>query len=440
MDPDKKKIYIIGGIIGFLLLVIIIAVVISATGNKKTSTLPTGPVTLTFWNTFEDSQNLEPLFQAYTQQHPNVHIVYTKKNVETYETDLINALASGNGPDIFAINNSWLPKYLDKVVPATDSTITFNDYKNAFVDVVVSDFTKDRKIYGIPMAIDSLALYYNKDILGTAGIATPPKTWDELAQDVRQIKKQDSTGYFSRSGVAMGTNANVNRAVDILYLLMLQQGTVPYASDGSYPQFSQSVQKNGSNYSPSSEALSFYTSFANPYSPNYNWNSRSDYSIDSFANGRAAFLYSYSYTRQTLLQKSPNLNFDVTGVPQPNLDDPAVNYANYWGQVVSKQSKNSAVAWDFIKYLTSKAALDKYYSQNKLPSSRKDLISLQIQDPDIGVFANANLTAKSFYKPDQVKMDNIFGTMIDNIILKHLSVDTALSQASAQAATLTQRQ
>ncbi len=57
-----------------------------------------------------------------------------------------------------------------------------------------------------------MALYYNKDILGTAGIATPPKTWDDLAVDARKITKQDQTGYFSRSGVAIGTNTNVNKA------------------------------------------------------------------------------------------------------------------------------------------------------------------------------------------------------------------------------------
>ncbi|MEO0206743.1 MAG: hypothetical protein ABIL22_08750 [candidate division WOR-3 bacterium] len=137
-----------------------------------------------------------------------------------------------------------------------------------------------------------------------------------------------------------------------------------------------------------------------------------------------------------ILQKNPNLNFDVAPVPQPNLDDPEVNFANYWGEVVSKQSKNQLWAWDFLKFISSKEALDIYYAKNKQPSSRKDLIQLQIQDPEIGVFAHANLTAKSFYKPDQQKMDDIFGRMIDNVILNGVSVQEALSQAQAQAATL----
>ena len=157
-----------------------------------------------------------------------------------------------------------------------------------------------------------------------------------------RIKRADKTGYFTLSGLAAGTNANVNRAVDILYLMMLQKGAVPYSTDGTQPQFNQPIQVNGNNDNPGLDGLNFYTSFANPTSPNYNWNSRSDYSIDAFANGRAAFLYSYSYTEATIRQENPNLNFDVAPVPQPDLTDPSVNFANYWGEVVSKQSKNSA--------------------------------------------------------------------------------------------------
>ena len=415
----------------------VIILTVSSRSKQTVSTGPTGPVTLTFWDPFEDSQNLSPIITAYNQQHPNVHIVYTKKNINTYESDLLDALASGNGPDIFAINNAWLPKYIDKVTPASSSEVSYTDYKNTFVDVAVNDFTKDQKVYGFPISVSSLGLFYNKDLLGSAGIATPPKTWDELATDVQRIKKQDNTGYFSRSGIAMGTNANVNRAVDILYLLMLQQGTTAFSADGNYPQFNQTAQKNGQTYNPGAAALTFYTSFANPTSPNYNWNARSDYSINAFANGRAAFLYSYYYTRATILQQSPNLNFDVAPVPQVNLNDSSVNFANYWGEVVSKQSKYSTIDWDFLKFLVSKTSLDKYYAATKEPSSRRDLIALQIQDPNIGVFANANLTAKSFYRPDQVAMDTIFGKLIDNVILNHLSVQNALSQAAQQAATLT---
>jgi ABC-type glycerol-3-phosphate transport system substrate-binding protein len=237
----------------------------------------------------------------------------------------------------------------------------------------------------------------------------------------------------------MGMSANVNRAPDILQLLMLQAGVIPWSADGLSPTFGQSVTNGNTNFNPGQDALDFYTSFANPNNDNYTWNARSDYSIDAFANGRAAFLYSYTYARPLILAKAPNLNFDVAPVPQANLDDPAVNFANYFGEVVNKQSPNSAVAWDFLKFATSKDSLDKYYATNKAPSSRKDLIGLQIQDLEIGTFANANLTAKSFYKPDDSKMDTIFNKMIDNVLLKGQSVSQALDQAQSEARVLTQQ-
>ena len=393
-------------------------------------------IVLQFWDPFENTENFQPFFDDFQQKYPNIRIEYTKKDIATYNEDLLNALAAGTGPDIFSINNSWLPKYSDKLTPAPQKIWQFKDYKDAFVDTAVNDFTQEQNIYAVPLYVDSLALYYNKDILGTNSIATPPKTWGELAQDAQKIRRGDRTGYFTVSGLAAGTNSNVNRAMDIVYLFMLQKGAVPYSEDRTRPTFAQPIDRDGKNLNPGQEALSFYTSFANPNGPNYNWNLRSDYSIDAFTNGRAAFLYSYSYTIDTLRKKNPNLNFDVAGAPQPALDQPAVNFANYWGEAVGKQSKNQDAAWSFLKFISSKDSLDKYYVRHKLPASRKDLIALQISDPDIGVFANSNLTAKSFYKPDPDKLDDIFGSMIDGVILKGLSIRDALTQAEQQAETL----
>jgi ABC-type glycerol-3-phosphate transport system substrate-binding protein len=395
-----------------------------------------GPVVIKIWKPFVDTDKMQSIISSYQSVHSNVTIEYTKKNIENYETDLLNALAAGNGPDIFSINNTWVPRYTDKITPAPEKLYTVKEYKDTFVDATASDLIIDNKIYGTAMWVDSLALYYNKDLMGTAGIATPPKTWSELAEDVRLVTRQDSTGYFDRSGVAMGTNSNVNRGVDIIYLLMLQAGAVPWSSDGSAPQFANSVSRGGNSTNPGAEAVDFYTSFSNPASANYTWNEDSDYSTDAFANGRAAYLYGYAYTRDVIDSKAPNLNYDVAPVPQNNLSNPTVNYSSYFAEVVSKQSKQAAWAWDFLKFATSKGSLDTYYKQDKQPSSRRDLIELQSSDTEIGVFAHANLTGKTFYKADEAKFDAIIADMIDNIVLRGQPVDQALTRAQSQASTL----
>lgn len=398
-------------------------------------------VTLKIWKPFVDSDKMDLIIQAYRKVQPNVTIEYTKKNIENYEQDLINAIAAGSGPDIFSINNTWVNGYLDKIVPAPAETFALREYREAFVDVLANDFIRENKIYGTAMWVDSLALYYNKDLMGTAGIPTPPKTWDQLARDVRRITTQDSTGYFTRSGVAMGLFGNVNRAQDIIYLFMLQAGAMPWSADGREPQFASSGSRNNQSFIPGAEALDFYTSFANPSRANYNWNIESDYSVDAFANGRAAYLYGYSYTRQQINAKAPNLNYDVVNVPQFDLSQPSVNYATYYAEVVSKRSSEvvQKAAWDFLKFATSKEMLDQYYAKDKQPSSRRDLIALQTADLEIGVFAHANLTAKSFQKYDERRYDAIFAEAVDAILLRGENAQTAISRAQNQVSTLVSR-
>lgn len=414
-----------------LALIGLIAAGCNSGGGNKTA------VQLKFWGTFETTQNILPFLAAFQQKHSNIQITYTQKNVDDYEAELLNALATGNGPDIFAIHNDWLPKYKDKLAAASEARFNLREYKDTFVDVAYNDFVADSKVFAAPLSVDSLALYYNKDILSSFDIATPPRTWDDLVRDVKKITDKSNRNFITTSGVAMGTTNNINRAVDILYLLMLQNRTQAYTSDLSRPTFDQAtVDGSGNSFFPGANALNFYTSFSNPNSDVYTWNANSNYSFDAFANGDVAYLYAYSYARDTIKKKAPNLNYDVAPVPQPKSNQTLVNFANYWGLGVSKQSKNADTAWAFIKFATEKDQLQAYYKRHKLPASRKDLVSEQINDPELGVFASANLSAKTFYKKDQDKVDEIFTDMIDDVVLRGRTVNQALTNASQRVSLL----
>jgi ABC-type glycerol-3-phosphate transport system substrate-binding protein len=437
LDKNKKIALAIGGA---FLLIILVAVFIFSKGNGPI--VGQGPVTLRWWKPFTDNEQLYLLKTEYETRHPNVTIEITSKPCtdsvcSNYQDELLNAFALGKGPDIFSIHNSWLPKYLDKVASSTN--FTFTEYKDTFVDTAVADFTRNEKIYGVALSVDSLALYYNKDILFSQNLPLPPKTWEELATYSRLVTRTDTrTGYVSQSGVSFGTTQNVYRPQDILYLFMLQSGVRPWSEDGLQPTFANPVMRDGQFTEAGETALAFYTSFANSKTQNYTWNNRSDQSIDAFVNGRAAFLYGYSFVRDQILQKNPTLNFDIAPVPQPRSGNLVINFANYWGEVVNARSQSKAVAWDFLKFITTKPQLSQYYAQVKVPASRKDLVTAQLQDPVLGVFASANLTAKSFLRPDEAKMEQIFRQMVDDVILRGKTVNDALQNAQIQASSLTQ--
>jgi len=427
-----KKYYIIGGVILLLLMVAGVLFFFSSPAPTKNNT---GPVTLTWWKTFEDSENLQDLISEYQTLNKNVSIEFVKKDIVDYETELLNAFASGNPPDIFTIHNDWLPNQADKISPMPSNMMSLRSYSETFVDVAFNDFIKDNRVYAVPLATDVLALYYNKDLLGSVGISEPPQTWPELIAMVEKLTRVGNSGSFDRSAIALGTSGNINRAVDILTLLMLQNGTEFYADGFTSASFGQSQQNPGSesgNYNPGEMALAFYTQFANPSKTTYTWNDKSDFSLDAFTQGKVAMMLSYAYVQPMIRSRAPNLNWAVAPVPQVSEDAIKVNFANYWGETVAKSSVNADVAWDFLNFMTQKQTLEKYYSKRQQVSSRKDMLPAQASDTQIGVFAEGALTARSVYKKQATVFEAVFGKMIDDVVLRNFTPTQAIANAVQQ--------
>ncbi len=393
-------------------------------------------VELEFWGVFDDSDFYQSLINSFNEEFSHITINYYKKNYQTYEEDLLEAMATGRGPDIFMVHHTWLPRYDDRIVAAPSDLITTKQVQDNFVDVVVNDFVVDGVIVGLPLSVDTLALYYNKDIFNTAGIAQPPENWEEFLADVEKTTVKDERDNIVRAGAALGAARNVNRSTDILSLLMLQSGTQMVDQEAGQATFNQSVLLGEERFYPGERALEFYTDFANPLKSVYTWNTRMDYSIDAFSTGQAAMMFSYSYQIPTIRAKSPYLNFGVAPMPQPKTASKDVNYANYWGTVVSRHSGNSQAAWQFIVWLTGKENSQNYLELAEKPTARRDLISWQKNDLDLGVFAEQALTAYSWYQVDNSTIEQYLADMIESVILGQATIKEAIDLAASRVTLL----
>lgn len=428
-------------------------------------------VSLEIWGVFDDSDAYTDAINQYRNINPYIKdIQYRKLSPETYKKDLIDAFAAGKGPDIFMVRNSWRASFEDKTAPAPGTLLTEKEYRDAFADVVSSDFIgTENKIYGIPLSADSLALYYNKDIFNAAGISQAPETWDEVAEVARKLTTLDQFGTITRSGIALGTGTNINRSSDILTTMMLQRGVEPQNSSNRRVDFSQ----------PGAiEALDAYTHFSRITSPDYSWNARQHYSIDAFYEGTAAMMLNYSWQYETIRQKNAKLNIGIARLPQLHAETP-VNLANYWGYAVSKNKtmdesdfaptnkstvvsaeKQNAVrtfeAWQFLKFLAlqgEKKSLvltngltgttkefpiasdptKNYLEKTRKPAARRDLIAKQQDDVVLAPFAYGNLIAKNWYQGDPEAVDGIIIDMIDSVVRGEKTLLDALSVATSRS-------
>ena len=389
-------------------------------------------VELEFWGVFDDSDLYKSLIDEFEAQFPNITVNYYKKTYQDYEKDLLEAMATGRGPDIFMMHNTWLARYNDRIWAAPFDFITLKQFQNDFVDVVVDDFVIDGFIGAIPLSVDTLALYYNKDILNTSGIAQPPRTWEEFLTDVEILTIKDERGNIVRAGASLGTARNVNRSTDILSLLMLQSGAQMVNSQKTRATFDRSVNLGGEKFYPGERALEFYIDFANPLKSIHTWNTRMHYSIDAFYEGQTAMMFNYSYHIPTIRAKSPYLNFAVSEMPQIDFMDNDINYANYWGLTVSHNSQDFEPAWKFIVWLTQKEQAQKYLELAKKPTARRDLVDFQKDDPDLGVFAEQSLTARSWYQVDNSVIEIILADMIESIVVGEAIIEDAILKAVNQ--------
>lgn len=441
---ERQKLLIIAGV------VVIVVIAILAFGLKRNGGPRLQSVTLEFWSVYEDEKIFKELIGDYQGSNRHVTIKFEKKPFDNYEEDLLNALAAGKGPDVFSIHHTWLPKHKDKISPMSQAEgfMTLEGFSNTFVDVVYSDFVakeekeeektrikrkeeeEKERIYAVPLYVDTLALYYNKDMFNNAGIPSPPTSWEELLDDVYTLTERDKWGNIQKSGIAMGTAENINRSTDILSLLMLQSGAKMTDEEHGRATFNQTVRLEQERFNPGKEALRFYTDFSNPAKNIYCWNRQMPYSIDAFYEGKVVMLINYSHSIETIRAKSPYLNFAIAPVPQIKDREFDINYANYWGLTVSKNSENSNEAWKFILYLAQKENVKKYLENTKRPTARRDLIEWQKEDPELGVFAEQTLSAKSWYQADSSAIEKIFADMVESIVLEKTSLDRTLNEAA----------
>lgn len=397
-------------------------------------------VTLEFWGLFDDSAAWQPIFDAYRKNNNNIFFNYVQMNPDTYEQDLIEAIASGKTPDIIMFRSSWLAKHGNKISPLPETLMSLRSFQETFPDVATVDFVSQNKIYALPVWTDVLAMFYNKDLFNTAGIATPPKTWDDFIKVVQKLSDKDKFGNLTKSGAAIGTANNVNNAADILSLLMLQAGTKMISDDGKEAAFDESITVGGSAYNPGESALRFYTDFASPKSNAYAWNDKLPNSLDAFASGQTAIIFDYAVNMPRIKQKAPNLRLGITPVPQLADATEIVNYADFWGYSVPLVSQNKDTAWNFLVFLTTKD-INKYFSNIvSRPGSRRDVIGEGQADPNIGVFSEEVLAATNWYRVDPSAIDNVFKDMINSVVLENAKPADAIGDAAARVTSLMRKQ
>ena len=290
-----------------ILLVVVVALFASnmlfaqaAPEQKKAE----GPIEITFWSLFTggDGEFFDAMVKQFNASQDKIIMKNDMVKFDNYYTKLTTALAANSAPDVVVVHQGNLLNY----VPS-GSLLALDDLID---EATLADFQKapldgcrfDGKLYSIPFDVHPIVMYYNKDLLAKAGIATVPQSGEDLVKAAIAVK--NATGKW---GFAIDNTTGTYKAYTLTRLfmsLLAQQGGSLLNADSTAPNFNNAYGMKALKWLQDLVNVSK----VNPTELDY------DAAMNTFKLGDAAFYFNGVWATGTL-EKQAGLNFGAAPLP-----------------------------------------------------------------------------------------------------------------------------
>ena len=432
MDGITKMSPIQLGVIGFFLAAIIVGMIVLATGRFGQGERT---VSLTVWGTMSRAHFTEFTDAiGFGKAGSRFRTTYVEKDPMTYDTELVEALASGTGPDIFFLAHEDILKHKNKITPIPYDAYPLREYTDTFVKEAEL-FAFEDGLYAVPFTVDPMVMYWNTTLFSNAGIPRPPQYWDEFYSVVPQLTVKDADLNISQSAFALGEYDNITYAEEIISTLLLQNN-VPISRLGSGDRVKAQLAKDVESESPltTNSVVNFYTQFANSANDFYTWNRSLPNSQDYFVQTDLAMYFGFASERRELREKNPNLVFDVASFPQTRGGFERVTFGRLTGfaipQNVSSTKKQDA--YEAIRIMTSQDSQKTLAGIVELPPVRVDAFEQTPSDVFMPVYQEMALWSRGWLEPNPRETDDIFQTLINNVTSGRRSIGQSVLFATQQ--------
>ena len=383
--------------------------------------------TVVLWGT-ASNEAVSPIIEDFNRVNTTFTLKYVQKFPETFDHDLLEALASGTGPDLFFLTDDLIFKYSNKIYTIPYSSFPLASFKNTFAGAG-EIFLTSNGLLAFPISIDPMMMYYNRSILDANSVVYPPTYWDEFNNLVPTLNKKSDSGQITQSTVAMGQFSNITHAKEILSTLFMQTGN-PIVSEQNGAYYSMLGQNDTDNNL--GDTLKFYTNFADPSQSLYSWNKSFPESMDSFSAEKLAIYFGYASELQSLVSKNPNENFMVAPMPQIKNSTFKLTYGKVSGIAISSFSKNFNTAFTAASLMATGDFAGKFADATFVAPARRDLLAAKKTDSFYPLFYSSALFARSWLDPSSSDTDNIFRVMVDGVLSNNMTTDNAVKDASTK--------
>ena len=423
---NKLQIIIIGGAI--IIAVVAVLIVTGIVPGLKTD--GESGVSIVMWG-FDDESAVRDLVLKFAESRQNFDARYSKKDIVSFESDFLNAIARGEAPDIVVFPSDYLKKHKDKLSASPAILFTEREIIQQYIEAASVFLGTKKEVLGAPFYADPLALFINNDLFTKNFIASPPKTWDEFLNDAAKLTRKDSSGNIAISGAALGRAENIENAPLILTTLFLQSGEKIINNLGEVV-LNEPLNIGGVTLHPAESSLQFITDFANPKKNSQSWSGALPEAKDAFINGELAMYFGKISEHNEIKNKNVHLSFSAALLPQLADTTRPITGGVMFALAVPKASKAQQQAWQFIQFLSSAENSASYADKTGNVSTRRDVLPVYQKESTRSVFANSVLALKLWPDPDPMRTDQIFRTLIEDMAVGRFTLRDSLEKAKAR--------
>jgi multiple sugar transport system substrate-binding protein len=286
---------------------------------------------------------------------------------------------------------------------------------------IVSAMKRDGKYYGVPTAVRSLALFYNKKLFEQAGLdpAKPPQTLDELLAAAQKAAKRDGAGNLLSAGITLdmgGQDHQWWREV-----LVRQFGGTPYSTDSKKVAYDSEAGV---------KALQFYVDLQQKHKVGQV--GFMDEGQAAFRAGRAAMTIDGTF-RLGAFGNIKGFEWGVTELPA-NAEGKRSNYASYWVNAITTKAQGEKLeaSKKFLAFVTSPEAMELWLKTvGEVPARRSvALTEKNLADPVYGPFLKALEYAQTTLFVDEAAQRQLTIDMTNRVLLQNQDPKASIAEAA----------
>ena len=376
-------------------------------------------VEIEYWQYVFDSrvQAMDQLIEKFEAANPDITVKHTTFPYADYQTRVVAAKVAGQGPDVVQLFYGWTDQFVNGglIQPLDPAVFPHAEIESEFFPIV-SAMKRGEDYYGLPTAVRSLALFYNKALLDEAG-GQPPQNLEELIAVAKATTKVDGGGNITSVGITMdmaGQDHQWWREV-----LVRQNGGVPYDEEGNVAY----------NNEAGAAALKFYTDLQTEHKVGQT--GFMDEGQAAFRAGLAAMTIDGTF-RLGAFEGNP-FEWGVAELPA-DANGMRSNYSSYFANAIGATAEGEELeaAQKFLQYISSPEAMEIWLDEvGELPARRSVALTEEnLADPILGPFLKGLEYAQTTRFYDEAAQRQTTIDMVNRVLLENQSIEDSLAQAA----------